>query len=333
MFDRDDWLALTQEEIIDPDRDIVDPHHHLWAWQSMSPYLLEELWADTSSGHAVSQTVYMECGWAYHKDGPDHLKVVGETAFVADVAKEASGSPEKAQIAGIISHADLRSPDLSETLDAHEQAGKGLFRGIRQAGARDFDDALTIPGRAPENLYADEAFLRGMTELGKRGLTYDTWQYHHQLPALIALARAIPDTTIILDHLSTPLGVGGYEGKRDAIFARWKDDMAELAQCPNMHLKLGGFAMPDNGWGYLAQDTPPNSDQMLKDQGPWYTHALDLFGADRCMFESNFPVDRASVSYPVLWNFFKKLVADRPEEEKNLLFSDTARRVYRLPTP
>jgi len=169
-----------------------------------------------------------------------------------------------------------------------------------------------------------------MAVLAQHGLTYDTWHYHHQADQFLDLARAVPQTTMILDHFSTPLGVGRFKGKRAEIFARWKDDMAALAECPNVIAKLGGLTMPDNGWGWHDRDQPPSSDEFVEAQAPWYHHMIACFGADRCMFESNFPVDRISISYPVLWNGLKKIAADYDEATQTALFSGTARRIYRL---
>lgn len=332
MFGRDDWLAQYSEDILEPEREIVDPHHHLWIGRGGSDYLLDHLWKDTGSGHNVVQTMFMECHWSYRKDGPEHLKSIGETETVAAVAEAAKQDTSKAQIAGIIAHTNLRAPELDEALDAHIEASQGLFRGIRHAGAFDTDPALFIKPRQREGLYQMPEFQAGVRRLSERGFTYDTWQYHHQLKGLTEVARAAPGTTIILDHFSTPLGVGAYAGKRAEIFEQWKLDIAELAKCPNVHAKLGGLAMPDNGWGYDAQDLPATSDQIVTDHGDWYHHTIDLFGPDRCMFESNFPVDRASVSYHVIWNAFKKIAAQYSEDEKTAMFSGTARRVYSLPT-
>ena len=330
MFDRDDWLATYSEEIIEPEREIVDPHHHLWAWPSLKPYLLDQLWADTGSGHNVVQTVYIECGWSYRKDGPEHLKPVGETEFLAETAAQSNTDTSRAQIAGLVAHADLTSPHLDEVLDAHVAAANGIFRGIRQHGASETDDALTIKGAAPPQLFLQPDFQMGVRKLGARGFTFDSWIYHHQIEELTALAKACPDTTIILDHFGTPLGVGRYEGKRDEIHAKWKTDIAELAKCPNVHAKLGGLAMIDNGWRYETLDTPVSSDQLVADQGDWYQYTIEQFGPERCMFESNFPVDRASVSYHVLWNAFKKIAARYSEDEKQAMFKNTARKVYSL---
>ena len=327
------WLAQVQEKILDPEREIVDPHHHLWGEGRWFEYLLEDLWTDTGSGHNVKKTVFVQCRSNYRTEGPEHLKPVGETEFVAKIAAESQLGPQnQARIAGIVSHANLTLGDqVEEILDAHEDAGRGLFRGIRHAGAREENpDALMIPGMAEKDLFARKEFREGVRMLGRRELTYESWHYHHQNRSFYELARAVPDTLIILDHFGTPLGVGQYEGKRDEIFREWKKDMAELAKCDNVYAKLGGLAMPDNGFGWHLQSVPPTSDEFVKAQKEYYLHTIECFGPKRCMFESNFPVDRLSISYPVVWNGFKKIVADFSEDEKDMMFSGTATRVYNL---
>lgn len=326
----DDWLELVREDIVDPGRPIVDPHHHLWQ-RPGSTYVLDELWSDTESGHNVQKTVFVECHSAYRTEGPEQLRPVGETSFVAEIAK-ASASGDGATIAGIVGHADLTLGEaVEEVLIAHTEAGGSLFRGIRHAGARAaVPEELTIPGRAPEGLYRSAGFRKGVQTLGRLGLTYDTWQYHYQLPDLTELARSCPDTVMIIDHFSTPIGVGRFAGRRKEIFGQWKDDFAELAQCPNVVAKLGGIAMPDNGFGWHTRQTPATSDELQFAHAPYYLHAIESFGADRCMLESNFPVDRFSISYHVLWNGLKKITAAFSESEKNDLFSGTATRVYKL---
>ena len=325
----EEWLRQLHEPIIDPERIIVDPHHHLWEWPGRI-YLLEQLWADTGSGHNVTKTVFLECRASYHEDGPEHLRPVGETVFVEAIAS-ASRAGTGSEIAGIVAHADLTSPHLDEVLDAHEEAGKGLFRGIRHSLARDpHPEALSIPGRSPEGLAASEAFRHGLAKLGDRGYTYDSWHYHHQNLDFRDLAKAAPGTTMILDHFGTPLGVGPYADKREEIFAQWCDDIAAVAECPNVMAKLGGLAMPDNGFGWDRRALPASSEELLEAQARWYHHTIECFGAHRCMFESNFPVDRLSISYHVLWNGLKKIAASYSEEEKTALFSGTATRVYNL---
>ncbi len=329
MFNNDDWLNQVREEVIDPDREIVDPHHHLWHIDAL-PYDVDDLLRDTGAGHNVVQTLFMECGSSYREDGPEHLKCIGETEYIAASARK---TKEKggAVIAGIIGHADLRADNLDDVLDAHIAAADGLFRGIRHAGACDGSGAeLRIPGPAPAKLYADPAFRRGVQRLGERGLTYDTWHYHHQNRDYLDLAQACPGTTMILDHFGTPLGVGPYAGKRDEIFAVWKDDVAAIAECPNVHAKLGGLAMPDNGYGWHERETPPTSDEVVEAHRKWYTHMIGCFGPERCMFESNFPVDRLSLGYGVYWNAMKKISADLSERAKAAMFAGTARKVYSI---
>lgn len=326
-----EWLDLIREPIIDPERPIVDPHHHLWR-RGGNDYLLEDLWRDTESGHRIERTVFVECHAGYRDSGPEHLRPVGETEFVRELAETSARQQGKARIAAIVAHADLRLGDaLEEVLEAHVEAGGGLFRGIRHAGARDdHPEALTIAGRAPEGLYRDESFRRGLVRLGELGFTYDTWHYHHQNPDFAALARAVPDTLMVLDHFGTPLGVGPYANRREEIYEQWRRDIAEIAGCPNVVAKLGGLAMPDNGFGWDRAPSPPTSDALVAAQERYYLHTIDAFGPDRCMFESNFPVDRRSVSCAVLYNAFKKIAARFSDAEQDALFRGTATRVYRL---
>ncbi len=325
------WLDQHKEEMIEPGREIIDPHHHLWH-HADKPYLLEQLWADTQSGHNIKQTVFVECGSEYRSEGPEHLKPVGETEFVAAIAAEAAASPDKAQIAGIVAHADLRLGDrLDEVLDAHEHAANGLFRGIRDRAP--FDPALETrvsSSRAEPDLFEKPAFREGLRRLGTRGLTFDAWNYHCQIKLLTRAAQAAPDTTIIFDHFGGPLGIGPYEGKQAEYFNAWKADVAELATCPNVVAKLGGMAMPVNGWGWHKRATPATSDELVAAHRGYYLHSIDCFGPSRCMLESNFPVDRQSISYPVLWNALKKIVSDFSEDEKEMMFKGTAARVYSL---
>ena len=333
IHDGHDWLESVTEEILEPDRPIIDPHHHLWRARGAGDYLLPELWRDTGSGHNIRQTVFIECHAEYRDHGPSHLRPVGETEFVAAIAAASRQDDSQATITGIVAHADLRLPlaQLDAVLDAHEVASEGLFRGIRHAGAcEDNPEFLLIKPRQPKGLYQDPDFRRGLAHLGKRGLSYDTWHYHHQNRDFLELARAVPETTMVLDHFGTPLGVGPYAGRRQEIFSQWREDIAEIARCPNVYAKLGGLAMPDNGFGWNLRVTPPGSDEFVSAQQDYYHHTLDCFGADRCMFESNFPVDKWSLSYHVVWNGFKKLAANYSEDEKSRLFYHTAAEVYRL---
>ena len=328
----DAWRALVQEEIIDPGRPIIDPHHHLWRIPTnWGAYLLDDLWADTGSGHNIVATVFVECRSDYRQGGPGRMKPIGETEFVAANAAESAQRQGAAIIAGIVGHANLLlGEEVTPVLHAHEEAGKGLFRGIRHAGPFDATGALLNPGPGRPCPYAEDGFRIGVRTLGRLGYTYDAWHFHHQNRDFLALARAVPETTMILDHFGTPLGVGAYAGRREEIFREWWADMADIAKCPNVVAKLGGLAMPDNGFGWDTRHIPPTSDEFVQMQKRYYLHAIDCFGPDRCMFESNFPVDKMSISYPVLWNAFKKLAADFSAEEKQAMFHGTAQRVYRL---
>jgi predicted TIM-barrel fold metal-dependent hydrolase len=322
----DEWRALVDEPVVDPGRRMVDAHHHLWPAGEGMGYGLAELAADAGSGHDVVRTVFVECRSSYRTGGPPELAPVGETEFVAAAAAESGGL-----IGGIVAHADLRLPQLDDVLDAHVEAGRGLLRGIRHSLSRgDRADGLSIPGRAPEGLSEDPAFRAGVARLGARGLTYDTWQYHYQARELLGLARAVPDTLMVLDHFCTPLGVGRFAGRRDDLFDQWREDIADIARCDNVVAKLGGLAMPDNGFGWHTAARPPTSDEFVAAQGRYYLHALDCFGPDRCLFESNFPVDRLSLSYRTLGNAVKKILQDLSPDERDAVFHGTATRVYRL---
>ena len=327
-----EWLAQVSEDIIEPERPICDPHHHLWD-RAGSRYLLDELIADTGSGHNIVSTVFVECGSMYRADGPEALRPVGETEFVNGVAamSASGGYGAMRACAGIVSYADLTlGVATGEVLDAHIAASP-RFRGIRHAAGWDASDAVRNSHTNPtEHLLADPRFREGFAELGKRGLSFDAWLYHRQIPELTELARAFPDTTIIFDHFGGPLGIGPYAGQREAIFAQWREDVAELARCGNVYAKLGGLVMPINGFGFHKRERPATSDELVAATARYYRHAIDCFGVERCMFESNFPVDKASCSYAVLWNAFKKLVADASEAEKAWLFHDAAATAYRL---
>lgn len=332
----DAWLDQVREEIIDPERPIIDPHHHLWKKRFGRDYLLPELWADTGSGHNIRKTMFMECRAFYLREGPEYLQPTGETRYIGELAQQSSESPDQPEVAGIIAHVDLtlageHEDQLREVLKVHSDNCKGRLRGIRHAGARDkYPEALLIPGRAPPYLYGKESFRKGLRILNELGLTYDTWHYHHQNLDFIDLARDLPECTLILDHFGTPLGVGNYRGCRDEIYREWRQEMAELACCDNVYVKLGGLAMPDNGYGWDKAERPPTSDEFVAAQEKWYLHMIDCFGPQRCMFESNFPVDRLSINYHVLWNGLKKIASRFNEDEKQALFYATAAKVYSL---
>jgi L-fuconolactonase len=326
------WYTSVTEDIIDPQRPIIDPHHHLWSVETMwGKYELNDLWADTESGHNVQKTVFIDCRSNYRQDGPKHLRPIGETEYVAKVAAESAKAAGKATIAGIVSHANMTLGEaVEEVLQAHEEAGTGLFRGIRHAGPNDSTDTLSNPGSSRPCPYGRDDFRLGVKTLGRMGYTYDTWHFHMQNQEFRDLARAVPETTLILDHFGTPLGVGAYAGKQEEIFEQWCKDIAAIAECPNTIAKLGGLAMPDNGFGWDRNEQPATSDEFVVAQHRYYQHTIECFGPARCMFESNFPPDKLSISYHVLWNGFKKIAAGFSDDEKHAMFYGTAERVYRL---
>lgn len=332
-----EWLAMTVEEPLEPDLPICDPHHHLWDKQSgrVSPrYLLDEILADVGGGHNVLSTVFIECGAMYRADASEPLRAVGETEFVNGIAAmTASGLYGRIRVAdGIVGTADLRLGDaVAAVLDAHIAAGGGRFRGIRRAAAWDPDPAAPIHRTSPgPGLFLRDDFRAGFAHLAARQLTFEAWCYHPQIPDVTALARAFPETTIILNHFGGPIGVGSYTGKTQDIFAEWRTSISELATCPNVVAKLGGINMEVNGFGWHERPRPPSSQELAEATRHYYEFTIEKFGPHRCMFESNYPVDKVSCSYTVLWNSFKRLTSGYSKAEKAKLFHDTAARVYRL---
>jgi L-fuconolactonase len=328
-----DWLARVKEPVLEPGLPIVDPHHHLWdrpGW----PYMMPDLLADTNTGHNIVSTVFVQCR-AFHKaSGPEELRPVGETQFVAGVAAMSeSGQYGKTRICeGIVGHANMMlGAKVEPVLEAHVKAGNGRFRGIRHITAWDPNPVIMNPAYTPpRHALQDKTFQEGLRVLGRMGLTFDAWLYHPQISELTALARAVPEATIVLDHLGGPLGIGGYAGRRDEVMTGWRPDITELASCPNVVVKVGGIGMAIYGLGFEERPTAPSSDDLVAAWGGPITETIELFGADRCMFESNFPVDKVSCSYVVLWNAFKKIAAGASPQEKASLFHGTATRAYSL---
>jgi predicted TIM-barrel fold metal-dependent hydrolase len=331
------WLDQVQEETLEPDLPICDPHHHLWDLrpEAIEPrYLLENILEDTNSGHNIVSTVFIECHAMYKADGSEAMKPIGEVEFVNGIAAmSASGLYGKTRVAaGIIGHADLtRGAAAGEVLDALNAAGNGRFRGIRHAVAWDADPGIrnhrTNP---PEHRYMDKKFREGFAELGKRKMTFEGWCYMKQIGELADLARNYPDTAIILNHFGGPLGEGGYAGKQKEVLDYWRKEIAALAKCPNVVAKLGGLNMDINGYRWHKRPKPPTSQELIDATRPYFEYTIETFGADRCMFESNFPVDKLSCSYNVVWNSFKRLTKDYSKAEKAKLYHDTAARVYSL---
>jgi predicted TIM-barrel fold metal-dependent hydrolase len=329
---RPDWLAKTTEEVIDPDLPICDPHHHFWDRPGYR-YMLDELLADTGGGHNITETVFVECSAMYRKAGPESMSPVGETEFVNGLAAQsASGGYGSTNVAaGIVGYVDLQLGSAAgEVLEAHIAASPIRFRGVRNSSCWDASPDIGGYKNPPKGLLGDATFRQGFAELDRLNLSFDAWLYHTQLGELTDLARAFPNVTIIMDHIAGPMGIGPYSGKQAEVFEAWKLGMNDLASCENVFVKLGGFGMPLDGYAWHAREAPPTSEEIATTMAPYYNHCIEAFGPDHCMFESNFPVDKASTSYTVLWNVFKRVAADYSASEKASLFRDSARTAYRI---
>jgi predicted TIM-barrel fold metal-dependent hydrolase len=336
LFDepREGWLALHREDVIDPARPIVDAHHHLWDHRGGERYMIEEIAGDIASGHNVVATVYVDCRSMYRAGGPEALRPVGEVEFANGVAAmSASGGYGSAALcAGIVGHANLLLGDAARAvLEAEIAAGNGRFRGIRHASAWDAD--ARIGGNystRPKGLLLDATFRKGFACLAPLGLSFDAWLFHPQIGEFTDLARAYPDTRIVLDHCGGPIGVGGYANHRREIFAVWKASIGEAAKCPNVVVKLGGLAMRLLGYDFHERPMPPSSEDVATAWRPYIESCIEAFGPKRCMFESNFPPDKGQCSYQVIFNAFKRVAAPYSETEKTALFQKTAMDFYRL---
>jgi L-fuconolactonase len=324
------WLAQYREEILEPELAIIDPHHHLW--DHHGGYFLDELLADTDAGHNIVATVFLQCGYAYRKGGPEERKPVGETEFVVGIAKEAERRRTKTRVcAGIVGAADLALGDkVEDVLRAHVDVAGARFKGIRHITARHDEFNASLLPRPPHRQMYDPVFRQGFARLMAMDLTFDAWLYHTQIPELTDLARAFPDAPIVLNHVGGPLGVGPYKGKRDRAREEWLTAMRDLARCPNVHVKLGGMAMAISGFDFHKEPKPPSAERLAAEWRPYMETSIELFGAKRCMFESNFPVDKAMASYPVLWNALKRIAAGASAADKAALFRNTAASFYRL---
>ena len=331
------WLAGHVEAPLEPDLAIVDPHHHLW--DRGAPYLLKEYLADIGSGHNIRASVFVQCDAMYRTDGDPDFAPIGETEFVNGIAAmSASGAYGQARVcAGIVGFAELRLGErVDAVLEAHLRAAGDRFKGIR--GRSVWDPDPTIKGSSqdfPRGLLLDADFRRGYARLARYGLSFDAWLFHHQIPELADLAAQFPDTPVILDHVGAPLAVGTYAGKRDEVFGTWKNNLTELARRPNVSVKLGGLGMHLFGFDLdvAHRSEPAPSEEIARLWSPYIETCIEIFGVGRCMFESNFPVDKRCVSYAVLWNTFKRIAAGYSASEKNALFSENASRIYRLALP
>jgi predicted TIM-barrel fold metal-dependent hydrolase len=327
---RADWFASGTEPALEPNLPIIDAHHHFYERPGWI-YLMEDYLRDARSGHNITASVYMQALTRYRETGPADLKPVGETAFVAEAAE--SLTREQPQVAkGIVGYADLRfGAAVREVLEAHLREGRGRFRGVQHLVTWDADPTLANPlTAAPRGLLLDRDYRAGVAQLGPLGLSYDAWLFFPQLPELFDLAKSNPDTKIVVNHCGGVVRIASYTDRRKEVFETWSRSMRELAQLPNVYVKVGGLGMRINGFDFEKGERPPSSVQLADAWKPWMLTCIEAFGADRCMFESNFPVDKGSYPYSNGWNAFKRLTAQATASERDALFRGTVSRVYRL---
>lgn len=325
------WLDRVVEPILEPELPIIDPHHHLWV-RDGNTYLLPELLADIGSGHNVRATVFEECHAMYRAEGPREEASLGETEFVTGIAAMgASGTFGPSRVcARMVGNVDLMLGDRAGALlERHIAASGGRFAGIRQSTAWDASERIHKVVPTPSMLL-DPTFRQGYAHLGRLGLVFDAWVYHPQLGEVADLAAAFPGTAIVLNHVGSPILGGPYGEDRAKVFTDWKAGMAALARHPNVTVKLGALPIRLPG-STVSRELPPTSEETAAAWRPWLETSIELFGAGRCMFESNFPVQKRWSSFAVTWNAFKRIAAGASATEKAALFAGTAARVYGVP--
>lgn len=329
------WLELTPETALEPELPICDAHHHVWAQRHEPPayrrYLLPDFAADIrASGHNVVSTVFIEVGAFYRPDGPAQMRPVGEVAHVEALADEAaSGKHGPARIAAaIVGHADLKLGDRVTPVLEALQAASPRFRGIRHAAG--WDASPELAQRDIAGVMSTPEYRAGARVLAKMGLTLDNSLYHPQLDEFAALARAVPDLTLVLNHIGGLVRVGPYANRDSEVLADWRRGIAAVAACPNVVLKLGGVGQKRFGFDWFQREKPVGSEELAQTLAPLMHYCIEKFGPQRCMFESNFPVDKISYAYTVVFNAFKRLSKSYSASERAALFHDTAARVYRI---
>lgn len=330
--EKDAWLSQVAEEAIAPDLPIVDPHFHFFTGRGHD-YLAADFLAELDQGHRIVGAIHVEANADFFTHGGADGEMQFAVAQGIELRRRQHGRDWNTSIFAV-GYADLREPDLADQLVALEEAANGWLRGIRNSSAWDPDPSLknghTNP---PARLLYDPDFRRGLRLLSSHGLAFDSYCFFPQIPDLIDLARAVPEARIVCDHMGGIIGVGPYRGRHQEFFAEWGANLAELGRCPNVVLKLGGMAMSASGFGWHKRSRPLTSDEYAAHYQDWFYAAIDAFGPQRCMFESNFPVDGVSISYGVLWNAFKKIAKRYSASERAALFHDTAAAAYRLDLP
>lgn len=324
-------VQIDNEEILLPELPVCDPHHHFFDFPDFK-YMPGDFLEDISTGHHIVRTVYVECRTGYRDDGPEELRSVGETEYIETLISRRIPSGLMGVVSGIVGFADLRLGDaVKPVLEAHRTASPKKFCGIRNVAAWNNHPAFSKGYNAPQaGLLMDSAFRKGFAHLEKLTLGFDAMLFHTQLPELIDLAMSFPDTKIILDHSGVPLGIGPYAQRLDEVFRTWKNGMKKLSKCKNVFVKIGGFGMKICAYGLSGITKPIGSVDLAETIRPYCLWCIEQFGVHRCMFESNFPVDKELVSYRVLWNAYKRISADFSSGERQALFHDTAMQAYGL---
>lgn len=334
------WFEGSPREIaLEPELPIVDAHHHLYGEpKDRHYYRCIDLEQDLSSGHHVVGTVYVEAyGSGWRTNGSEALRPVGEVEMIVEQAATAVPTADSAcQIAaGIVAHADLSlGREVTEVLEAHLAVAQGRLRGVRHLTAR--DDGLVgrfIKEMPAKHLLQDNAFRAGLAQLERYGLSFDIWVYQHQLREVLEVVDQFPGITFVLDHVGGLIGVGEFRAKRKEVASRWQAELHELARRPNIYVKVGGMGMPVFGFGFEHGARPASSADLAQAWQPLIDACIDSFGPDRCMFESNFPVDKQSCGYTELWNAFKLATLAMSADERAAMFYGTASKVYRLDLP
>ena len=329
----DGWLELTQEDVLDPDLPICDPHHHLWD-KPGDRYMIDEISRDVGSGHNIVQTVFVEVDSMYRSSGPEEMRPIGESEWVRGIgAQSDSGLYGRTKVAtGIVGYANLNlGSSVEPVLEAMESVSSGRFRSVRHTCSWDEYEPLRSHRSGWPGMMAETKFREGLSKLIDRGHSFDALVYHPQLSELTELVDAFPNGVFVLNHIGRPLGVGPYQGHRDKVYEVWKKDMAKLAERSNVLVKVGGLGNRVSGFGWDTRPEPPNSQELVEKTSPYYLYTIEVFGPERCMFESNFPVDKNSYSYKTIWNSFKRMTQGFSSTEKTWLFHDTAAKAYRLP--
>jgi len=333
MAELNEWTKQRSETALEPELPIIDPHHHVWD-DERGRYLIHELAEDVGTGHNIVATVFIEAGSMYRADGATEMKPVGEVEFVNGIAAmSASGRYGKTKLcAGIIGHADLMLGDkVQPVLEALIAAGNGRFRGIRHGLTWDTGMAAKFGRRqVPQHQILDPVFRKGFARLQALELSFEAWLFHPQLPGLVDLMHAFPESNVIMNHAGGLLGLAPHDGNRDETFKIWRGHIHELAKCPNLSVKVGGLGMLYCNWDFHLLDVPPSSEDLASAWRPYVEECIEAFGPGRCIMESNFPVDKQSCGYGVLWNALKRITKNHSAADKAAMYHDTAVRVYRL---